>query len=103
MNGNVGIGTPSPTEALYVMGNIFATGTITQNSDLKLKQNITGIGNGMNIINQLQPHTFNFDTTQYSWLNLPKGVQHGLVAQEVETVLPELVTNRSEEHTSELQ
>ena len=76
-----------------MIGNIFATGTFTQNSDLKLKQNIVGIGNGMSIINQLQPHTFNFDTTQYSWINLPKGVQHGLVAQEVETVLPELVTN----------
>ena len=36
-NGNVGIGTNNPTQKLVVAGNIYATGTITPNSDRNLK------------------------------------------------------------------
>ena len=36
-NGNVGIGTNNPTQKLVVAGNIYATGTITPNSDRSLK------------------------------------------------------------------
>jgi hypothetical protein len=91
--GNVGIGTVEPTEKLYVNGNIFATGTITQNSDANLKENQTPIVNASNIISRLTPKTFNFKTVEYPQLNLPSGNQYGLIAQEVETVLPELITS----------
>jgi hypothetical protein len=37
VTGNVGIGTNSPNERLVVLGNIYATGTITPNSDRNLK------------------------------------------------------------------
>jgi hypothetical protein len=42
-SGNVGIGTNNPAQKLVVVGNIFATGTITPNSDRNLKTDITAV------------------------------------------------------------
>jgi hypothetical protein len=41
--GNVGIGTATPGEKLHVVGNIFATGTITPNSDRNAKTDIQAV------------------------------------------------------------
>ncbi|MBI3501334.1 MAG: tail fiber domain-containing protein [Bacteroidetes bacterium] len=90
-NGNIGIGTSNPSERLHVVGNILATGTITQNSDAALKQNVDSISNALQIIAQLKPHSFNFDTAQYSYMGLPSGKQYGIIAQEAESILPEIV------------
>jgi hypothetical protein len=75
----------------YFNGNVFATGTITA-SDANLKTNIDSIGNALAIIDQLQPKKFNYNTAQYPGFNLPTALQYGLIAQDVEQVLPELVT-----------
>jgi hypothetical protein len=40
LNGNVGIGTTSPSQRLYVAGNIYAEGSITPGSSRELKENI---------------------------------------------------------------
>jgi hypothetical protein len=42
-NGNVGIGTSSPSEKLHVIGNILASGTITGSSDRNVKENFTPV------------------------------------------------------------
>lgn len=58
-------------------------------SDETLKTNIVNIQNGLDIINQLQGVTFN-------WKANPNGtLQDGFIAQEVQKVLPELVTTDS--------
>ena len=41
---------------------------------------------------QLQPKTYFFDTLDYKEMNFSKKRQIGLVAQDVETVFPDLVT-----------
>jgi hypothetical protein len=42
-NGNVGIGTSSPSEALEVVGNIVASGTVTGSSDRNVKENFAPV------------------------------------------------------------
>lgn len=57
-----------------------------------LKENIQPIENATQIITQLQPKTFNFKTNDFP-MNLADGVQYGLIAQDVEQVLPEINSN----------
>jgi len=59
-------------------------------SDRNLKKNINPLNDAMSIINQLNPVSFNFkDLVNYP--NLPKRIQFGLIAQDVEKIVPELV------------
>ena len=60
-------------------------------SDIKLKENIQDIPNATNTLMQLQPRTFTFKTNDFPSMNLPAGTRFGLIAQELETVLSELV------------
>ncbi|MGQ0830012.1 MAG: tail fiber domain-containing protein, partial [Bacteroidota bacterium] len=75
----------------YFVGNVLRTGTDNFTSDINLKENIDTVSNAMNIISQLKPKTFDFKISQYPQMGLSSGKQYGLIAQDVETVLPELV------------
>ncbi len=94
---NVGIGISAPTHRLDVNGSFNVNGVATctsgawTSSDQQFKTNIDSIANALAIISQLQPHSFNFDVSNGYGLNFPSERQYGLVAQEVMTILPELV------------
>jgi hypothetical protein len=76
------------------VGRVNATGGYFQVSDRQLKQNITEVDNAMNIINKLQPKYYAFrQDGDYKLMNLPQGKHYGLIAQDVEQVLPDLVAN----------
>jgi len=75
----------------FFNGNIFSTGTFSS-SDEKLKQNIRDFSSAMSIINGLHPKLYQFKKEgNYALMNLPQGDHYGLIAQEVEKVLPNLV------------
>jgi hypothetical protein len=83
-NGNVGIGTATTTQKLEVDGNIMASGTITQASDIRLKTNIQTIDNALDKVQRLRGVYFNSST--------PSSQRHlGFIAQEVESIVPEAV------------
>lgn len=75
--------------AIYANGRFEQTGTSTKASDIRFKTNIGPITGALDIIDQLQPRTFTFNTSYP--LSFPGGLQFGLIAQEVEPVLPEIV------------
>jgi hypothetical protein len=83
--GNILMGTTSDNgERLYVSGSIRATGTITANSDLTLKKNLLRIENALEKVEQINGYTYEFkedDSKRYA----------GVIAQEIQTVLPEIV------------
>ncbi|MEN9569665.1 MAG: hypothetical protein RL172_896 [Bacteroidota bacterium] len=75
----------------YFAGSIYSTGSYIS-SDKKLKKNIQPIENGLTIINKLAPKFYEYrHDGDFAVMNLPTGNQYGLIAQEVEQVLPELV------------
>jgi len=81
------------TYAGYFNGNVVRTGNDNFTSDKNLKQNIDSIQNAISILNQLKPKTFDYKLASYPSMNLPSGKQYGLLAQDVEVILPELVNN----------
>lgn len=100
-NGNVGIGTDSPLEALHVNGRCFVTSnvfmganlevygnTITHgnsvtDSDQRLKSDLVRIESALDKVCTLTGYTFK--------MNGSSGRSTGLLAQDVEKVLPEVV------------
>ena len=89
MGGNVGIGTVTPSQVLHVSGNILASGTVTQNSDITLKENLEVIQDPIQKVKQINGYTFNMIDNQEEKMV-------GLVAQEVEEILPELISEDNE-------
>jgi hypothetical protein len=78
---------------VHVVGAITATGTITTISDQLFKTNINPISNASSIINQLQPKVYNLDSANFTQFGFDNKQHMGLIAQEVELILPNLVSN----------
>lgn len=77
---------------LHVNGDITYTGSSSQTSDRRLKENIQPLQHGLGTIMKLNPTTYNFrGNGEYNGLKLSTGLHYGLIAQEVEEVLPSLV------------
>lgn len=72
-------------------GEIVATGDITAyySSDKRLKDNITPISDAINKINQIGGYEFDWNSNSSH-----SGHDVGVIAQEIEKVLPEVVTER---------
>ncbi len=83
--------TSTGTYAAVFYGLTYSSGGYTS-SDRSLKKNVQEFTDGMSIINKLKPKYYEFkDDAKYAFLNLPKGNHYGLIAQDVEQILPNLV------------
>ena len=87
-SGNIGIGTTNATSKLTVSGNLLVTGIVTATdfnsaSDINLKENIQKIDNPIDKIIKI-------DGVRFDWKSDNKPSM-GVIAQNIEEVLPELV------------
>ena len=88
--GGSGVSTTATIPAMLPLGSIVAVGNVYSGatvltSDIKLKKNITPIEDSLNKILSLEGKT-------YEWKDKTKpGKQYGLIAQDVEKTIPELV------------
>ena len=101
--GNVGLGTSSPRDVLEVVGNIrvdngcVTNGSGTQiagtcSSDERLKTNIEPFAPVLEKAVRLQPVRFDWRADEYPEYHFGSERSYGLIAQEAEKVLPELVS-----------
>jgi len=77
---------------VMVDGDVFHDGDYYNISDQQFKENITDYSGALEKVRNLNPVTFNYDTADYD-LNFPVGLQYGLISNDVEQVIPELVSN----------
>jgi hypothetical protein len=64
-------------------------------SDARLKQNVVALPSLLSQLSALQPVTFDWRQSEYPDLQLSSQREYGLIAQQVEQVMPELVTERA--------
>jgi hypothetical protein len=83
--GTQGSGPSAPQERLRInnAGNATFSGTVTANSDARLKENVVGISNALSKVLELRG-------VEYNRIGQPEK-EIGLIAQEVEKVFPELI------------
>lgn len=81
-NGYVGVGTNYPTEAFYVVGNIYATGNITQGSSRELKEDISSLSaeEAIKAFRKLEPVKYRYKADE-------KDMHVGFIAEDVPDVV----------------
>jgi len=78
-----------------VAGEIVASGDIVafSSSDIRFKENIKPIENALEKVNKISGNTYDWKEG-YNEFHSHKGNDVGVIAQEIETILPQIVTNR---------
>ncbi len=84
--GDVGIGMTNPSVELDVTGDIEYTGTITDVSDRRLKENFSSIDSVLTKIMKIKGLSYNMINDSL------KTREYGVIAQDVQAVFPEIVT-----------
>jgi hypothetical protein len=82
--------TPSDsTKTVYINNNLIVSGSINSTSDCNLKDNIKDISNN------LKNNILNLNPVEFVYKNDNKQIHYGLIAQDVEKIYPNLVSNIS--------
>ncbi len=97
--GNVGIGNNAPGYPLDVTGNIRGT-NVAVTSDRRYKTDITPIDSSLAKVSKLQGVYYNWDRKRWPQKNFSDSKQIGLIAQDVEKIVPEVVNTDKEGYKS---
>jgi len=99
LGGKVGIGTTSPNFKLDVRGTIGNNAT-TYHSDIRWKKNIKTISTALDKVLKLRGVEFEWNKEKFKDMGFTGGRKIGLIAQEVEPVLPETVDTADDGYKS---
>ena len=94
-DGNVGIGLNNPTYKLHVNGKLKTNG-IRESSDRRLKTGIVPIESALSLVKEMQGVTYRWKVDAFPEMGFDEELQYGLIAQELEEVVPELVGTDNE-------
>ena len=88
---SVGIGTSTPSASckLQVAGRVI-TSNMNETSDIRYKKDIVTIQNALNKVQQLRGVYYNWKTEEFA-NQFDSSKQMGLIAQEIESIIPEVV------------
>ena len=95
-SGNMGVGGDPAGNKFYVNGTACGTSPWTTCSDRSLKRDIRGVTGALDKVMSLEGVSFLWRTDEYEKRNFDSGRHYGLIAQDVEAVLPEVVTEGAE-------
>ncbi|MBL1214957.1 MAG: hypothetical protein HND52_16475 [Ignavibacteriae bacterium] len=93
---NLGTGVTGVDGKVVVNGSGTYTGTWTQTSDRRFKENIEDLNLNAFDVLQLRPVRYDMRRDEFPDKNLAEGEQMGLIAQEVEELFPQLVRTDGE-------
>lgn len=90
----IGVASSSNTNWAGFFNGALYYGTAYSPSDSVIKKDMTPIHDALSIINNLKPFSFKYDTAfaNNKGLYLPGSKQYGFTSQDIDTILPELVT-----------
>lgn len=95
LQGKVGVNTDRPDESLVVHGNVKVTGHVVQPSDVRAKEHIREVDTKEQLRNLQQlrivRYHYNEDFAQHAGLDDDERSDTGVIAQEVQKVIPDAV------------
>lgn len=97
LSGYVGIATDQPNYTLHVNGSVAGTSAYNNLSDARLKTNVLGYENAIGKVMALRTVTFNWKQAAYPDINLDDRNHIGFIAQEVEEIVPQVVSTADDE------
>ena len=84
------------SQALEVLGNVSISGELTTDSDIRYKRNICPLHSALEILIKLDPVLYNYNTDKFPERHFPDREKMGLLAQDVEKVLPNIISTDNE-------
>lgn len=87
---------PDPNYRLCINGDVKITGEMLTASDRRMKENIRQLSSGLSTVLALNPVSYKYKNDQFESLSGRPNRQLGFIAQEVEEIMPNLVSTSSD-------